>query len=211
MSRLIETEKSAIVRTPKPRRHRHSRWERGWQGRSMANWRQALRYGYLRLMTLEGTPEAIARGVSCGVFAGLFPLFGLQTLIGVALATLLRGNKIAAAAATWISNPLTYLPIYALNFQVGAWLLGTTDVSFTRDNLLAPQQLIQFGGEFLETLFLGCLVMGILCGTASYFLSLRLVRQFRQWQQSTTRRNHPSQTRAIKPRSPIKPNRTTPR
>lgn len=207
MSRLIDTERSAIVSTPKSKRTRQ-RWLKWWyRGTKVATWRHSLRYLYLRFMTLEGTPEAIARGVACGVFAGLFPLFGLQTLLGVALATLFRGNKIAAAAGTWVSNPLTYLPIYALNFQVGAWLLGTTDGSFTRDNLLAPQQLIQFGGDFLETLFLGCLVMGLLSSAISYFLSLRLIRRFRKWQQNTAQRNQPGSSKRFNRRSPTQSNK----
>ena len=55
---------------------------------------------------------------------GCFPFFGLQIVLGVALASLVRGNHILAAAGTWISNPLTYVPLYWFNYQLGCMLLG---------------------------------------------------------------------------------------
>ncbi|MFN9910209.1 MAG: DUF2062 domain-containing protein [bacterium] len=58
------------------------------------------------------------------MFTGCYPFFGLQILLGVALANLVRGSQILAAAGTWISNPLTSLPLYWFNYQVGSWLLG---------------------------------------------------------------------------------------
>ena len=95
--------------------------------RSKHSWRRRLQYWYWRLVRLQGQPDAIARGLACGVFAGLFPIFGLQTIVGVFLAILLGGNKILAAAGTWISNPLTYVPIYGFNFHVGKWSLNQHD------------------------------------------------------------------------------------
>ncbi|MFO0103826.1 MAG: DUF2062 domain-containing protein, partial [Cyanobium sp.] len=53
-----------------------------------------------------------ARGLAAGIFCGCFPFFGLQTLLGIGLASVLRGNHLLAAAGTWISNPFTYVPLY---------------------------------------------------------------------------------------------------
>ena len=126
---------------------------------------------------MQGKPEAIARGLACGVFAGLFPIFGLQTIVGVLLAVLLRGNKIIAAAGTWVSNPLTYVPIYAFNFHVGKWLLNQdllTDVS-----LQSWEQVKALGSEIILTLFVGCFAVGLVGGIGSYFLGLWLIRRVR--------------------------------
>ena len=83
-----------------------------------------LRRGMQRLLRLEGSPGQRSRGLAAGVFAGCFPFFGFQTLLGVALASLLRGNRILAAASTWVSNPFTYVPLYWFNYTVGKRLLG---------------------------------------------------------------------------------------
>lgn len=104
------------------RKKRKSQWQ---------IWQKTWRYPYLRFIRLRGSTEAIARGLAVGVFAGMFPIFGFQMAIAVVLAAFVRGNKIVAAAATWVSNPLSYLPLFAFNFQVGRWLLGSSEHSFS--------------------------------------------------------------------------------
>ena len=146
------------------------------------------RYLYWRFIRMRGTPEYIARGLAVGVFAGLFPIFGVQTLVGVALATLVRGHKIAAAAGTWVSNPLTYLPIYAINFQVGRWLLNCQK-DFVPESIFSFSELMQHGTQFVTSLFLGCLVMGIIGGILSYFMGLKLIRWWRSDRQQNLENN----------------------
>ncbi|MGB7312113.1 MAG: DUF2062 domain-containing protein, partial [Nodosilinea sp.] len=96
-------------------------------------WRRQIRYVYLRFLRLQGTPEQLARGLASGVFSGCFPLFGFQIVLGIAAATVLRGNRIMAAAATWVSNPFTYVPIFAFNYQVGLWLVGGSATEALQD------------------------------------------------------------------------------
>ncbi|MEQ9670528.1 DUF2062 domain-containing protein [Coleofasciculus sp. G2-EDA-02] len=152
---------------PSPNRNRYIR----------PSFRRRIQYYYWRLIRLSGPPEVIARGLACGVFAGLFPLFGLQTILGICLALIFRGNKIIAAAGTWVSNPLTYVPIYAFNFHVGQWLLqenGLTDIS-----LGSWQEFKELGSEIIGTLFVGCFTVGMVGAISSYFLGLIMVRRVR--------------------------------
>ncbi|MDJ0846725.1 DUF2062 domain-containing protein [Crocosphaera sp.] len=145
--------------------------------------RRSWRYFYLRFLRLRGTPGYISRGLACGVFAGCFPLFGLQTIIGVLLAVLFRGHKLTAAAGTWISNPLTYVPIFAFNYKVGELLLGfgvgETHVIFP-DNWQSWSELKESGLVFLITLFSGCLLVGAIASILTYFLSFRFVSRWRR-------------------------------
>ena len=152
----------------KAKRHR-SRFRRSW------------RYFYLRFLRLRGTPGYIARGLACGVFAGCFPLFGLQTLIGVSLAVIFRGHKLTAAAGTWISNPLTYVPIFAFNYKVGELLLGLSiekkPVTLP-DNWQSWSELKGSGLVFLITLFFGCFVVGLSTSIVAYITGVRF---FSRW------------------------------
>lgn len=143
-------------------------------------WQRSLHYFYLRFLRLRGSPENIAKGLAAGVFAGLFPLIATQSVVAILIAASIRGNKIVAAAATWISNPFTALPIYAFNFQVGRWLLGSSDRSFSIKNLDSWQEMSQLGTGFLVDLFLGCFVVASICSVATYFLGLRFVRRLRK-------------------------------
>ncbi|NEQ81360.1 MAG: DUF2062 domain-containing protein [Moorea sp. SIO2I5] len=126
---------------------------------------------------MQGKPEAIARGLACGVFAGFFPLFGLQLIIGILLAVLLRGNKIAATAGTWISNPLTYVPIFAFNFHVGEWLLNQDELANV--SFQSWQEFTELGSEIILTLFVGCFAVGLVCAVVSYWLSVKLIYRLR--------------------------------
>lgn len=137
-----------------------------------------LKYLWWRLVRARATPEYIARGLAAGVFAGFFPLFGLQTIIGIGLAIVFRGHKLAAATATWVSNPLTYVPIYAINFQIGRWLLRSEN-DFVLDSVESIGELMAEKLQLVIPLFLGCAVMGLLSAVGSYFLGLKLIRQWR--------------------------------
>lgn len=144
-----------------------------------------LRYLRQRLRRLRASKERIARGLALGVFAGFFPLFGLQTILGLGLATLFRGHKLTAVLGTWVSNPLTYVPIFALNFQVGRWLLNSQD-DFVLDSVDSISELTAEGVQVAIPLFVGCAVMGSLCGTIAYFVGVRLIKRWR----SRRRRNY---------------------
>lgn len=140
--------------------------------------KRKLRYVYLRFIRLQGSPEALARGMASGVFSGCFPLFGFQILIGLAVATVLRGNRIMAAASTWISNPFTYLPLFAFNYQVGHWLLGGgADARLTDLNDL--NDWMAMGTEVSVRLLLGSTVVGVVAALVSYQVGLPLIRRLR--------------------------------
>lgn len=180
MARLSEQpawqQTDTVVTTPRPPMTFQRRW----------------RYYYFRLVRLRGTPEAIARGLAVGAFAGMFPIMGFQIIFGVLLAILVRGNKIVAAAATWISNPLTYLPLFAFNFQIGQWLLRTNHLSFAQlENIRDLHQLLHVSGGFLATLLSGCLLMGTLAATLSYVGGRRIIARLRkQYKKRSRQRRH---------------------
>lgn len=142
-----------------------------------------LRRLYRRVMAMKGTPEYLAKGLAVGVFAGWFPFLGFQILFGVSLAVLFRGHKLLAVAGTWVSNPLTYVPIYLFNYKLGRWLLGSQGPLFEDwGNLHSIEDIVGVGAEFALTLLLGCFVTGSISGIITYFLSLRMIRSWRQQQ-----------------------------
>ncbi len=121
----------------------------------------------------EGSPGIRARGIAAGVFCGFFPFFGFQTLLGIGLASLVRGNHLLAAAATWISNPFTYIPLYWLNYSVGSSLLGA-NTGLPEINQLNLLNVWEQGGDFISRLLLGSSVVGsfaaLIFGVISYGL-----------------------------------------
>lgn len=145
----------------------------------MKQWQRRVRYLYLKFVRLRGHPEELARGLAAGVFAGMFPLFGLQTIMGVAIALRIKGNPLMAAGGTWISNPLTYLPIYAFNYRLGSWILGRPVVNLFTD-VESMKTLLDTSADVGVALILGSFVMGAMFGPASYFAGLPLIRRARR-------------------------------
>ncbi len=144
--------------------------------------RRRLRLTYLKLLRLRGNPETVAKGLAVGVFAGCFPFFGLQSLVGIFLATVFRGSKVAAVAATWISNPFTYVPIFIFNYKIGKLLLGTKDTVLFLD-LKSFTAFKELGPTFAITLLTGCLIVGSILAFITYFYSLAILERLK------TRRN----------------------
>ncbi len=92
---------------------------------------------------------------------GCFPFFGLQIVLSVALASVVRGNHILAAAGTWISNPLTYLPLYWFNYQLGCLVLGPGP-AFPSLQELQQAPLWDLGLAMSGRLLLGSLLVGFI-------------------------------------------------
>ena len=137
-----------------------------------------LKNKFRRLLILlwqqKGTPGQRARGVAAGVFTGCFPLFGIQTLLGIALASVVRGNHLLAAAGTWISNPSTYIPLYWFNYRVGSYLLNTrahiTDLNLNKSQALWSQGIDLTIRILLGSTFVGLIAAGLAGGLTYFFL-----------------------------------------
>lgn len=104
----------------------------------------------------------------------MFPLPGVQILIAIVTAAVLRGSKVAAIAGTWLGNPLTTLPLTALNFHVGQTLLGRTWTALPQ-GIYTVEGFLELGGAAIGAYLVGCLVMGILGGLVSYLLGIPVV------------------------------------
>jgi uncharacterized protein len=165
--RVLEDNSNHNLSVMKPKKVRMS-WNRRW------------RYFYLRLFKLRGKPRDIALGWAVGVFAGCFPLFGLQMMFAIILATLFRCHKLAAIAGTWISNPITYVPLFVFNFKLGKFLLGWHDVDTLDIDFQSFQEIMELGYNVISALFLGCLVVGLIGSCSVYFFSLWLMKRLKR-------------------------------
>ena len=135
--------------------------------------RSIKRINYKKILSLclqqNGSPFFNAKGVAIGVFSGCFPFFGFQTLLGVFLAKLARGNIFLAAVGTWISNPLTYIPLYYFNYKVGSVLLGGSTIDNAVNQNLDINELWAKGRIFSIKLILGSSIVGLLLAIISGF------------------------------------------
>jgi uncharacterized protein (DUF2062 family) len=81
--------------------------------------------------------RSVAGGVAIGLFAGLIP-GPLQMIVAAMLAVLFRVNLPVALVTTLYTNPLTILPLYALAYEYGAFVIGQRDGAIAA-HLALPQ------------------------------------------------------------------------
>lgn len=130
----------------------------------------------IRLARLRSEPDDIGRGMALGLFVGFTPTFGVQMLLALLFAFLLRQNKIAAVIGVWVTNPVTAPFIYGLEFQVGRLFLGMSPHSGHLPHEISWSMGIQVGGPIL----LGSLVLGIPVAIIGYSLTVRFIPSLRQ-------------------------------
>ena len=135
-----------------------------------------------RLIHLNESPYRIAMGCACGIFCSALPIFG-QTFIGMIAALVLRASVIASLPWTWISNPLTTLPMWYGGYRLGIWImpgkhkpLSHTEIQALMQNFDQmdwTQSLSLLSTEFweaLQPLWLGTVVMGLAMAAPSFIL-----------------------------------------
>ncbi|MEO1396564.1 MAG: DUF2062 domain-containing protein [Cyanobacteria bacterium J06634_5] len=143
-------------------------------------WKRLARYLYIRFLRIRSSPGAIARGMAVGMFAGSFPFLGLQSIIGITLAACVRGNKVVAAASTWISNPLTFVPLFALNFHVGRWLLRLPTTTTLPPAPIDLAEWMTVGMDVASAMLVGSFVVGIVFSVVGYYVGLMVAQRVRR-------------------------------
>ncbi len=123
--------------------------------------------------------RAVANGVAAGLFAAFLPL-PIQMLLAVFISLVMRGNLAVAAAMTWITNPVTFVPINYLIYKIGGLLThspvtvaATPEVSWRFDSMLTFWQSLQ---QFLLSLGKAFLIGLPIVATTAALLGYLLVR-----------------------------------
>lgn len=152
----------------------------------------------------DDTPESIALACAVGMFVALTPTVGIQMPVAIFIGTLINKytrrqmNNIVGAAMCWVSNPLTFVPMYYGYLWLGWTLMGRDTSSLlslsawqTRltsyITTTSPSTLDYVKGFFLAGLgelaapmWLGSIIIAVVISIPTYPIALRLVRAFQQ-------------------------------
>ena len=124
--------------------------------------------------------KSVARGACSGVFWAFVPL-PVQTVGAVLSAVWVRGNVPMAMLATWVSNPLTWVPIFYAGYRVGLAVTGQPEATGLTAELAKIQDEGLLAGTadvlayFWQNLYrvipllLGNAMLGMLAAAAAYF------------------------------------------
>lgn len=157
-----------------------------------------------RILGLEDTPHSIAWGVFLGLLVAWTPTLGFQILIYLAVATLLRANKISGIPLLFISNPVSAVPLYYFCWVVGHGAMHDGAASESQGDDIRAQlaaageadfdvwaqifnvefwhgvwdALVAMGAE----MWMGSLIMGVATGIPGYILTRWGVTLYRRAQ-----------------------------
>lgn len=115
-------------------------------------------------------PEAVARAVGVGFFIGFLPLMGLQFVLAVLIAGFLSANRIVAALATLITNPLTAIPTSFASLWVGDQILPGAIEWPESISELGLSFLWNSSGPIAAAYLTGCAAIAVFAGLAGYIL-----------------------------------------
>ena len=136
---------------------------------------RAVKYRYLQLLRIKDTPSRVALGFALGVAAGCLPCMGVQSLIALPLAFLVRANKISSLIGVWWTNPLTFVPIYYTEYVIGTLFSSYPLLNYKAFyskviDLKNLDDVANLGIDILMPMTLGSLVMAAILGPITFFV-----------------------------------------
>ena len=127
-------------------------------------------------------PEDVAAGWALGMFIGCAIPFGLQLIVSIPLALMMRISKIGATLGTLITNPITIFFIYpAQTYVVNKILFGG---SITYSKLMnfewTWESVRRLGAEAMASFFLGGIFLALIMTPITYLVVKSLVVRHRR-------------------------------
>ena len=145
---------------------------------------------YQKIVGEDASPEYIARGWAIGMWCGCLIPFGIQLMISIPLAFILKGSKIGATIGTLITNHFTIFVIYPVQCYFGAILIGRPIAYEAIKNALSDvlskqnwESLLNLGWDLLISFFVGGVILATIMTTITYFFVHSLVKKYKSQKQ----------------------------
>ncbi|MEA3367568.1 MAG: DUF2062 domain-containing protein [Planctomycetota bacterium] len=146
---------------------------------------------FVHLLHLDDTAHQIALGTGLGVFIAFTPTVGFQMLLVLLATSAVRANKVAGLPMPWITNPITILPIFSLNYVVGHALVGGPDLKGFETRLLELMSLDPGWVDWVKgwwhlmidmaaPLWVGSVLCGLVAGAIAYAIMYYLITVYRR-------------------------------
>jgi uncharacterized protein len=139
------------------------------------------------LLHLDDPPWRIAAALALGVFISCTPLYGVQTLLALLLATLLRLNKAATVLGTWLNLPWFAPFVYGAALKIGARVLAevrhrdaeTLAILFGQPLRMSLHDIVRVLPDISLALAIGTTLVGLVAAGATYVVAFGVIRRRR--------------------------------
>jgi len=136
---------------------------------------------YGRFLKIRGTPREISLGFALGLFIGFSPTMGIQIVLGVFIASLLKWSKITTAIGVQVTNPITAPFVYTFTYFVGSKIMGLDKpfilMDMSLDSLLT---IIRQAPIIFAAMTIGGVLVGLPTAVIGYFLVYRIMNRYQE-------------------------------
>lgn len=147
----------------------------------------------LTIVKEKDPPHKIALGLALGIFVGFLPIMGIQMATVTLIALPLRGNLKAANAGVWLSNPITFIPLYYVNYLLGLQVFPAREVSWGEFRQVMSEasdwnwtaikesvgNLLDMGSDIMVPLWTGSAILAVIFGVGTYVVTYYFVVGYR--------------------------------
>lgn len=156
---------------------------------------------FYKVIHSHASVKEVADGFAIGTFIAFLPIMGIQMTVSIFFTWLFKKNHWAGALAAWITNPLTFIPIYFFNYWVGRFFYSggvkQEQVMVTLQRIDEALQHLSFIEVFSIVFSLGMGILVPLCigsvivGLGAAFIGRYLcLKYFAQIKSKFVRKNH---------------------
>ena len=129
--------------------------------------------------------KSFSGAIGVGVFCAFMPV-PFQMLIAAIAAICFRFNILVAVPTVWISNPITLAPMFYFCYRIGAAILDVHADNFNFE--LKLDWIVTGMLEIWQPFLLGCLVVGLVSASFSYWL-VQFLWRYHLWTRIKNRRD----------------------
>ena len=133
----------------------------------------------IKILKSHNSAHEIALGVAIGSFIAILPLYGFHTLLCVIAAVFIpKAYKLAILLGTNVSLPPTVATITWTAYDIGRFLLFNKKYPSLSWEYIKNLKISRVS-ELYYPLFVGSVVLGLLCAVVSYLITFARARHFK--------------------------------
>jgi len=140
----------------------------------MKRLKEKIKEHFQEVLKIKKSPKSIAIGFTIGTFFGIAPTFGVEAILIILIILIFKKvSKLALLAAYVIWNPIVTIPLYALGYKIGDFLLKSP-IKYYK---------VEYLGEiffYSKRVILGTAILAILISIISYLIVLHFTEKYQR-------------------------------
>jgi len=138
-----------------------------------------LRIKIRKILLLDAPPNRIAAAAAVGVIVGFSPYIGFHTVLAIGFSFIFNLPLYPLIVGAYITNPLTFIPVYTLCYKFGEFITGRTAEMPVNFSDMSLTTILTTAKSFIFPFFVGAHLLGLILGAITYILSYYLVKKYK--------------------------------